>query len=192
MYILKVKEIRQSFSNAVTTGKRSGSGKIVFEHYDRLVSLWGGCAGIAPLPFGVDKNTFNPDQQAEAAEKNLDDHYIEDEERGNNSDSGAIHIGSGGDNTTREIEKDNSHAVVKRKSENQVAKLVDNKRKHLEKCLSASQGDQLLVNEVKEDSKFRKELATQCNNPQSHFLEHWRVSVNQWCKLGLDCAGQRI
>lgn len=29
-----VKEIRQSFFQAVTTGKRSGSGKIVFEHYD--------------------------------------------------------------------------------------------------------------------------------------------------------------
>ena len=85
IYILKVKEIRQSFSNAVTTRKRNGSGKIVFEHYDRLVSLWGGCAGITPLPFGVDTNNFNPDQQAETEEKHLDDRYIEDEERGNNS-----------------------------------------------------------------------------------------------------------
>ena len=32
----KVKESRQAFSQAVTT--RSGSGKIVFDHYDRLVS----------------------------------------------------------------------------------------------------------------------------------------------------------
>ncbi len=159
MYILKVKEIRQSFSNAVTTGKRSGSGKIVFEHYDRLVSLWGGCAGITPLPFGVDANNFDPDQQAEAEEKDLDDRYIEDELRDNNSDSGEIDIGNDEDNTTKEIEEDNTRAVIKRKSENQVPKLIDNKRKHLEKSLSASQRDQLLVKEAKEDSKFRKDLA---------------------------------
>ena len=30
----KVKEIRQNFSKAVTTGKRSGSGKLVYEFYD--------------------------------------------------------------------------------------------------------------------------------------------------------------
>ena len=35
--IEKVKDIRQSFSKAVTTGTRSGSGKIVFEFFDKLV-----------------------------------------------------------------------------------------------------------------------------------------------------------
>lgn len=104
----------------------------------------------------MDTNNFNPDQQAETEEKDLDDRYIEDEERGNNSD---LDIGNGGDNTINEIEEDNTHAVLKRKSENQVVKLIDNKRKHLENNLSASQRDQLLVNQAKEDSKFRKELA---------------------------------
>lgn len=159
IYILQVKEIRQSFSNAVTTGKRSGSGKIVFEHYDRLVSLWGGCAGITPLAFGVDANNFDPDQQAEADEKDLDDRYIEDEERDNNSDGVEIDNGNDEDNTVKEIKEDSARTVVKRKSESQVAKLIDNKRKHLEKSLSAAQRDQLLVNEAKEDSKFRKDLA---------------------------------
>ena len=35
--IEKVKDIRQSFSKAVTTGTRSGSGKIVYEFCDKLV-----------------------------------------------------------------------------------------------------------------------------------------------------------
>ena len=35
--IEKVKDIRQSFSKAVTTGTRSGSGKIVYEFFDKLV-----------------------------------------------------------------------------------------------------------------------------------------------------------
>ena len=35
----KVKEIRQSFSKAVTAGTRSGSGKIMYEFYDPLVTI---------------------------------------------------------------------------------------------------------------------------------------------------------
>ena len=35
----KVKEIRQSFSQAVVKGSRSGSGKIVYEFYDELITI---------------------------------------------------------------------------------------------------------------------------------------------------------
>jgi hypothetical protein len=45
----KVKEIRQAFSKAVISGTRSGSGKIVFEFYDKLVLLWGGSANVTLL-----------------------------------------------------------------------------------------------------------------------------------------------
>ena len=37
--------------------------------------------------------------------------------------------------------------------------LIDNKRKHLERSLSASQRDQLLIKEAKEDAQFRKDLS---------------------------------
>ena len=37
----KVKEIRRNFAKAVTAGTRSGSGRIVYEFYDDLVSVWG-------------------------------------------------------------------------------------------------------------------------------------------------------
>ena len=61
----KVKEIRQSFSNAVANGRRSGSGKIVFEYYDRLVKIYGGSATSEPLSTGVDTDTFNCPNQTE-------------------------------------------------------------------------------------------------------------------------------
>ena len=35
----KVKDICQNFAKAVTSGTRSGSGKIVFEFYDELVRI---------------------------------------------------------------------------------------------------------------------------------------------------------
>jgi len=46
--IKKAKEIRQEFSKAVISGSHSGSGKLVFEHYDALVKIWGGSATSQP------------------------------------------------------------------------------------------------------------------------------------------------
>ena len=57
----KIKEIRQNFSHAAMEGSRSGSGKIVFEHYDLLVQIYEGSALVEPLPFGV--RTINDDQE---------------------------------------------------------------------------------------------------------------------------------
>ena len=36
----KIKDVRQNFSKAVEVGTRSGNGKIVFEHYNKLVQVW--------------------------------------------------------------------------------------------------------------------------------------------------------
>ena len=47
-----MKDIRQNFSKAVTTGTRSGSRKIIYEFFDKLVTIWGG-SNTKPLQFGV-------------------------------------------------------------------------------------------------------------------------------------------
>ena len=52
------KEIRQNFAKAVVAGRRSGSGKIVYEFYNKLVLIWGGSANTAPLPYGVTADDF--------------------------------------------------------------------------------------------------------------------------------------
>lgn len=59
----KVKEIRQSFSKAVVSGSRSGSGKLVYEFYDKLITLWGGSAGTEPLSYGVGGDDFLEDNE---------------------------------------------------------------------------------------------------------------------------------
>ena len=58
----------------------------------------------------------------------------------------------------------------KRASSNPVPKLIDNKRKHLERQLSASQRDQLLINESKEDSQFKKDIAEAICSPMRLLL----------------------
>ena len=55
----KVKEIRQSFSKAAVSGTRSGCGKIVFEFYEKLVTIWGGSANTEPMSFGISSETLN-------------------------------------------------------------------------------------------------------------------------------------
>ena len=38
----KVKDMKQNDSKVVINGTRSGSGRIVYEHYNKLVSIWDG------------------------------------------------------------------------------------------------------------------------------------------------------
>ena len=60
----KVKEIRQNFSKALLSGSRSGSGKIVYEFYDKLITLWGGSASTEPLSYGVGEVDLVEDTEA--------------------------------------------------------------------------------------------------------------------------------
>ena len=130
----KVKEIWQSFSKAVVAGSRSGCGKIIFEFYDKLVKIWGGSANTEPLSFGVSSERLNSEG---------DGHQdLQSEFESEDSDS-----------------RSNASGAQKRKAtENAVPKLVDNKRKHLEKNLSAAKRDKILINEAKEEKEARQNL----------------------------------
>ena len=55
----QVKVLRQKFSEAVTTGRRSGKGQIVMEHYDDLINLWGGSPTSEPLSYGCSTSEVN-------------------------------------------------------------------------------------------------------------------------------------
>ena len=74
--IEKVKEIRQNFVKAVVAGSRSGSGKIVYEFYDKLVLIWGGSANTEPLPYGdaddfLEENSGEDDVNYDAIDKEI-------------------------------------------------------------------------------------------------------------------------
>lgn len=154
----KLKEIRQNFSKAVTAGSRSGSGKIVLEFYDQLVKIWGGSAATKPLSFGINtdevNNNTNPDQAVVPSSSSSDEDSV----------AGLPSIGK------------------RKRTENPVPKLIDNKRKHLERQLSASQRDQILINESKEDSEFKKNIAEairQSNETFGQCLQQMSMSIQQ-------------
>ena len=54
----KVKGIRQDYRTAVNKGTRSGSGKIVKEHFDILCEILGGSPATTMLAEGVDGDSL--------------------------------------------------------------------------------------------------------------------------------------
>ena len=62
--------------------------------------------------------------------------------------------------------------------------MIGNKRKHLERNLSASQRDQLLIKEAKEDSQFKKELAEVMRDSSAKFSESVKVIGQSITDLG--------
>ena len=151
----KTKEIKQSFSKAVVSGSRSGSDKLVFEHYEKLVSIWGGSANIEPLSFGISSGELDDKHQEFSADLDI-------QEDNNNK-----HIDNNQDESDSEPDVDTGNSLQTSTPANTgkpkvggsiVPRLIDNKRKHLERNLSAAQRDQLFMKEMKNDAEFRKDL----------------------------------
>ena len=73
----KTKEIRQSFSKALVSGSRSGSGKLAFEHYEKLVSIWVGSANVEPLSFGISSGELDDEHVDSNQDESDSDHYVD-------------------------------------------------------------------------------------------------------------------
>ena len=54
-----VRNLRQKFSEAVATGRRSGSGQITIDYYDELVKICGGSPASEPLSYGTSTTCVN-------------------------------------------------------------------------------------------------------------------------------------
>ena len=81
---------------------------------------------------------------------------------------------NGSDDNIDADDGDNSNVLISQRkctAENIIPKLIDNKRSHLERKLSAAQRDALLLKEAKEDKLFRKELGDSLRETNKAFLE---------------------
>ena len=179
--------MRQSFSKAVISGTRSGSGKVVYEHYDSMKLIWGGSANTQPLQTGVDSSMVankegkesehdsftdveyghsnNQSDYEDDLESEADDSSCLDFSRRNclpnSSPEGSSKSGTSSNAVSqkqtpirprkRSLEKHETPTSI-------VPKLVDNKRKHMERALSAAQRDGILLNDAKEDRVCRNKM----------------------------------
>eukprot|EP00794_Sanderia_malayensis_P010301 gene10301-11364_t len=147
----KVKLIRQGFSKAIIAGTRSGSGKLICEHYDTLKNIWGGSPNSKPLSTGIHSSGIN-DQSicSEFGDSIPLESTIQDEDSSGKSFSVAS------DSTSVVNEQDCPD--VSSNGTSVIPKLIDNKRKHLQRRLSAAQRDSILMEESKDDKIFRQQL----------------------------------
>ena len=81
----KIKDLRQGFSKAIVNGTRSGSGKFVYEHYDRLKQIWGGSPNTEPLTCGIDTSSVNMtqidgDNAGESEDENLENETVDNDQ----------------------------------------------------------------------------------------------------------------
>ena len=128
------------------------------EFYDELVKIWGGTAAVELLSSGVDTDSFSRVQEVvhpaniATTEALLD---ISRECLENDNDESLSGPDKDGDTEPELMENSRKRKPVP----NVVLKLIDNKCKYLQKGLSAVQRDHMLINEAKEATKFRRELA---------------------------------
>ncbi|KAJ7386716.1 hypothetical protein OS493_006728 [Desmophyllum pertusum] len=179
----KLKEIRQNFANAVTTGSRSGSGKIVLEFFDQLKQIWGGSPSTEPLSCGVSTDDFN-DENENDTDPEIQCGSNSAADIGDHTRSGASQAdGDKGFSEGDMVASGKKGSKGKKRiAPNPVPKLIDNKRKHLERQLSASQRDRLLMNESKEDSQFKKDIAEairQSNETFAQSMQQMSMSMQQ-------------
>eukprot|EP00794_Sanderia_malayensis_P013119 gene13119-14467_t len=71
-----------------------------------------------------------------------------------------------------------------------VPQLVDDKRKHLEKRLSAAQRDNLLVKEAKDDAQFKKDLCQAIRESTASFSESIKEISNSMTGIGMEYVDQ--
>jgi hypothetical protein len=149
----KIKKIRTSFQKAVLEGTRSGSGRVIKEHWDSLIQIWGGAPGTVPLEYGESSLTgVQPD-----TENNVNADSVEEHEK-LWEDEGDMHLDTGFEDTIHDdIDKhfeENGQGRKKRKCP--TALYVDEKRKKLEKNLSSKQRDNAMLQLMKEDLSIKK------------------------------------
>lgn len=63
----KVKAIRQAYRKAVTEGRRSGGGKLVYDNWDKLKTLWGRSPAVTTLTNSISSfESYSQDFEGEA------------------------------------------------------------------------------------------------------------------------------
>ena len=132
----------------------------MFEHYDELIVIWRSSAATKPLEFGVTSDDFQgTEQKTQESSMNsfANEECLEDENKNGKINElttldqhDMTDLGLDIDQLGDLIEVTEAAKVAeKRKIVNQIPLLIDNKRKHLEKTLSAPQRDKLLLSFAK-------------------------------------------
>ena len=136
--------------------------------------MWGRSAAVEPLNYGIDSSCVNEYSTNGKNITNESSTSTISSSSSSNDIAGGSSTGSGINSTGRfyqetteatslynnnNLSDSETDPVVKKIKRNPISKLIDDKRKHLQKKLCASDREQILLNESREDSQFKRDLA---------------------------------
>ena len=183
----KIKNVRQDYRNAIVQGRRSGSGKFVDDYWDLLKELWGGSPAtncIQNARTSLD-NVHPIEEDSGSSQEPLEEvNYAED--GGTNDLEGVRETEVNDTSASTSTSDDFFH-----KPKAPTARFVDNKRKILEKNLSANQRDEVFLSLAKDEVQLKQRLigglteATKESNKALECISQSMVAVGKSIGHGL-------
>ena len=83
---VKTKELRSGYKTAVDKGRRSGSGRLVHEHFDLLTEIWGGSPAVDAMETGISTHESETNIECEEAEHEFESNNDENIESNQGND----------------------------------------------------------------------------------------------------------
>lgn len=169
----RVKQLRQNFKKAVGDETRSGSGRFIIENWDHLVSIWGGCPSVNQIKGAV---VSSPDDEIMDSRMDRDIDSSEQEMESNvQPEIDEFNLTAEEESTCQRKRKKTKKNVV---DEPKKIKVSENKRRKLEKPLSAQQRDQVMVKVAKEELELKKKKMSHGSSTVTIACHTWRIDFD--------------
>ena len=153
---IKIKELRRGYKNAVDTGSRSGSGKLVSENFELLRDIWGGSPAATSLPSAITSQDNQHDTESATSDSEAEGKVVE---------NGASGINTG---TNIKVSKKQAHPITKPK---------ENKRNHMAKNLSSQQRNMMLLDIAREELYIKNKVYETINKQMEQAERHSAAMV---------------
>ncbi|XP_028390641.1 cubilin-like [Dendronephthya gigantea] len=141
---------------------------MVMEFYDIMVLIWGGAPSSEPLSFCAHSAGQADESQEQGVDISGNSGLGNEKNEYDSDESLTISLGN---NVVSINSASNEATIRKRPASNQVPILIDNKRQHKERQLSAAQKDKLLMQEGQKEKKFRCDLLRSLKESNNIFAE---------------------
>ncbi len=163
----KIKALRQDYRTAVNNGTRSGSGRIIRDNWDDLTKIWAGSPATKAIKNDCTTRVINGESISEIREgedhETLENAFNEIEAMKEAESWPHLQSEHECKNDLDNSESEDSDTQAGSNKQvlpvNPTPKFVDNKRKKLEKQLSAKQRDMVLMDAAKKEIQLKTTIA---------------------------------
>ena len=141
---IKIKKPRRGYKNAVDTGSRPGSGKLVSENFELFQGIWGGSPFVTLLPSAITSQDNQHDTESAVSDGEVE---------------GKV------ENVASGINSDTNIKVSKTKPK-------ENKRNHMTKNLSSQQRVMMLLDIAREELYIKNKVYETMNKQMEEAERH--------------------